>query len=218
MSSITIIADSPDGIELLPTSLNPVVKNIIEYNVIVYKEERAICGGTVIASNTARTIVLTAAHCVLDENTKKPMKYGYVGFNGDDKYRCEVVELLREQDLALLEVTDPIKSKRVAPIAGSSPVNGDMIWVIGFGAGIEDIISHGIVAKAEVYSKHTKYTHCVLIDASAYYGNSGGGVFNVNGALVGVFLQNGPQHPADGLWNYAVHYKEMIRFIQGYLK
>ena len=146
------------------------------------------------------------------------MEFGYVKFKDDDKYRVVVVGLQQQQDLALLKVTDVIKKKKVAPLARQAPSTGTRIWVIGYGAETEDIVSSGVVSKDNIQSKLTPETHCVLIDASIYDGSSGGGVFNVNGSLVGVLIQNGPNHPTMGLWAYAVHLDEITKFLRGYIK
>jgi S1-C subfamily serine protease len=189
---------------------------LIEYNVTVSDGERPVCGGTVVKSTENETLVLTAAHCIFDRD-KKPMEYGYVDFNDDDKYRVEVIDFNRKQDLALLKVTDSINIKEEALLAPTAPVASDKIWVLGFGAGVDDIMSDGIISKADVQSKWTPKTHCSIIDASAYYGNSGGGVFNEYDELVGVLIQNGPQHPGNGMWNYAVHLDEIKKFLERWL-
>jgi S1-C subfamily serine protease len=191
--------------------------DLIEYNVTISNRERPNCGGTVIKSDDTETLILTAAHCIWDE-LKDPMTYGYVDFNNDDKYRVEVVDYSRNQDLALLRVTDKIDLKLAAKLADSPPVAGDPIWVLGYGARIDDIMSDGIISKAKTTSRHTPRTNCVIIDASAYYGNSGGGVYNEDDELVGVLIQNGPQHPTEGIWNYAVHLDEIKKFLEPYME
>lgn len=190
---------------------------LTKYNVVVFNGERACCGGTVVKSTPEETLILTASHCIWNKD-KTPMEYGYIQFDNDDKYRVEVEAYNRNQDLALLRVTDGIEEKDVAPIAEDSPMVGDKIWVVGYGAGVEDIMSQGIVSKSNTKSIHAPETHCILIDASVYYGNSGGGVYNDDNELIGVVIQIGPQHPTQGLWAYAVHPEEIKEFLAPYLQ
>ena len=189
---------------------------LVETSIVVSNLEQECCGGTVIKSTENETLILTASHCIFDDN-HDPMKYGYVGFNGDDKYKVKVIDYSRTQDLALLRVTDKITPKLIAILAFEAPIVGEKIWCIGYGAGTEDIMSSGIVAQSDTFSKHTPRTHCMIVDISAYYGNSGGGIYNESNELVGVLIQNGPQHPASGLWSYAVHFDEIEKFLQPHL-
>jgi V8-like Glu-specific endopeptidase len=196
-----IIPDVPDT-DILP-----------EYNVTVYNTEDPVCAGTVIESTPERTLILTACHCVLVGHADI-MDYGFVEFNGDDRYRVEVLGVSRSQDLAMLTVTDMIGAKLTARIASIAPKAGDRIQVAGFACGKEDIMSIGIIAKTD---DEWEGTHYMLIDAAVYKGDSGGGVYNTGNELIGVVSRNGPL-PDWGLWAYAVHYDEVAKFVARWIK
>lgn len=210
----------PQEIEEIPTNdiiLIPSPQaDLIEYNVGVINPGISLCGGTVVRSTKDETLVLTAAHCIMF-NDKTPMEYGFVEFNDDNKYRVIVIDYSRQQDLALLRITDPIELKEVTFLALEAPVSGDHIWVLGYGAKIEDLMSDGIVGKADVMHIYYKKRHCIIIDASATGGNSGGGIYNDYNELVGVLQGNGPQNPVDGMWNYAAHLDEIKKFLEKWL-
>ena len=217
------IVDAGESIDdMLPDNDNdliivpPDISTLIEYNVTVIYPNTGSCGGTVVESIPEATLVLTAAHCVLNKEAKT-MKYGFIEFNDNGRYRVEVQAINRQQDLALLVVTDPIETKEAASLSLINPQTGDHVWVIGNGAGIEDLMSDGIIGKADVMHIYFKKQHCMIIDASAAFGNSGGGVFNDDNELIGVLSTNGPQHPVDGEWNYAIHLDEIKKFLRKYL-
>ena len=201
-----------------PSLLRPAVpQRLVEYNVVVYNLNRANCGGTVVSASSSGIFVLTAAHCVINRQDQTIMPYGFISFNGDDKYRVTAIAVSRKNDLALLMTTDTTPLKLVAPLASSPPKVGDFVWIIGYGARVEDIVSHGTVAKENVASYHNTETRWLLVNGSIYYGNSGGGVFNSKGELVGVIVENGPQHPVWGLWASAVHLDTVRQFLDHYL-
>lgn len=183
---------------------------LLEYDVALVKKQQPYCGGTVVKSDaeTSTTQILTAAHCILDDDDK-PVKYTFIKY-GERVHRVEVIRLKREADVALLQVTDPIEQLLSATIAISTPLPGDPLWIVGSGAGVEDILSHGTMSKPNVVSRWSD-VKVDIIDGSIFYGNSGGGVFNQNMELIGVLIEVGPQGPmGTGLWGYSVTLTEII--------
>jgi len=98
----------------------------------------------------------------------------------------DIVKTNEDWDLAIL------RSRIVAPVNGPetklaplSPQRGDNIWFIGHPNGNVGNISHGILANILQAEKGLRYYR---LDALAYFGNSGGGVFNREGDLVGILV------------------------------
>lgn len=184
------------------------VRLLTDLNVVVMDNSKVpLCGGTLI-NHKNKVSVLTALHCVADDNDDI-IPYGFIKF-GPEIYKVKVVKFTRAQDLALLSVVDQTEPLPVAGI-GKQIALGEEVWIIGFGAGQEDILSHGTVAMPDSTSQWTG-THVSVIDGSAFYGNSGGGIFNASNELIGVLIQIGPSG-SPGLWMYAVHLSEIIRFL-----
>lgn len=155
-----------------------------EYNLILYKSATSspICGATL----TDKGIV-TASHCV-----DKAYDY-FVGPSDNLRYPVKIVAIdaFETTDLAVLEPTKSLPWQPEARVAWSEPDFGEDIWVIGCGAGECDALSKGIVSKLSVEGHYGMEMN--QFDVTAWYGNSGGGIFNNQGILVGVVSQFGPQ-------------------------
>jgi len=195
-----------------PIKQHSQVEVLKKYNVIVHRERKAVCGGTIIFSDKNKTQVLTATHCIMDD-LQVPMSYGLINVGDGELYRVKVVRFHRAQDLALLETTDKIKPQKTAPIARLAPVFGDEVWAIGYGAAVEDAVSKGIVSKTD--STGHMGTHVMQLDITGWYGNSGGGIYNKDFELVGVMIEFGPQGGRMSGWMYATHLVEIIKFLNG---
>lgn len=118
------------------------------------------CSGVVVADG----LMLTAAHCYDPELVSVD----------------EVVKMDREKDLLLVKV--PLGCP-CAPIAGSTPEVDDFLRVVGFPlARSVQYLTEGRVQSPSV----GEAPHYMAISAPIVFGNSGGGVFNSRGELVGI--------------------------------
>jgi hypothetical protein len=160
---------------------------LADYNVILhnYSGGSPICGATLIGPDTA----ITAAHCVDDS-------YDYYDYfiepSNGGIFPVEIVAInnFETSDLAVLKV-NVLLEQPTATVAGQEPKFGEDIWVIGCGGGECDALSKGIVSKLGVEGHHGMTMN--QFDVTVWYGNSGGGIFNNKGHLVGVVSQFGPQ-------------------------
>lgn len=183
------------------------VEILQEYNVVVYHEERANCSGTVIRSTSKETLVLTAAHCVVDNN--KIAEYGYIEDN-KNKYKVRIYKINQKKDLALLKTVVPGPILKTAKFASKLPAVGEDVWVVGNPAGAIDSISKGVVSKIDV---HKFETDLMQIDVTAWYGSSGGGIFNTKFELIGVMTRFGPQRGGTTGYMYVVSLSEVLNFL-----
>jgi S1-C subfamily serine protease len=173
---------------------------LADYNVALHMEgyDGPICGATVVDDHTA----ITASHCV-------DAAVGYlIEPNNGELYPVTIkaVNAFETSDLAVLNIIG-LPYQPTADVASSEPRFGDDIWVIGCGGGECDALSKGIVSKLGVKDHYGLTAN--QFDVTTWYGNSGGGVFDRYGRLVGVVSQFGPQfdrgytgEPETG-WMYA---------------
>lgn len=127
--------------------------------------ENGSCYGTVVGKNT----VLTATHCLSGAKTLAVDGIPVVVYKAyDDK-----------QDHLLLVTS---LSFRNAASRGDLPKMGDAVYMIGNPGGLVDIYRQGTVAG----SKKFPDLKATLYDLNGFFGDSGAGIFNQDGKLVGV--------------------------------
>jgi hypothetical protein len=82
-------------------------------------------------------------------------------------------------DLLLLAPIDSnIQPRYYAELANTEPLTGTEIYVVGNPTGIEDVITDG---RNILYEENFMY-----IIAPTYFGNSGGGIYNYEGKVIGI--------------------------------
>lgn len=123
------------------------------------------CSGTVVGKNT----VLTATHCLSGAKALAIDGIPVVVYKAYDDKRDH-----------LLLVTS--LSFRDAATRGDSPKMGDAVYVIGNPGELVDIYRQGTVAG---YKKFPEAA-ATLYDLNGYFGDSGAGIFNQDGKLVGI--------------------------------
>ncbi len=93
-----------------------------------------------------------------------------------------------ESDLALLETVSPWNGPDLSiSLAPTPPKRGDPIFVIGAPNHVEQTIRHGVLSTEIPCASREKET-CWMTDAPIYFGNSGGGVYDDTGYLIGIAL------------------------------
>lgn len=169
----------------------------------------AYCSGTLVAPD----IVVTAGHCIetLSEclNTRFVFDYLYTAegvlapLEADDVYSC--VEILSRQDgvldYAYLRLSRDVVGHTPAtlsPGVGSTcrnVVDEEPVTALGFGSGVPLKIDSG----GAVTAPSTRGTNFFLTSLDTFAGNSGSGVFNASGELVGVLSSGlGDYRPRTG--------------------
>jgi len=138
--------------------------------------------GTGVLLNTG--YIITAAHVVdhnlnrkLDKKERKIKIRLYERYGIPYEYECDVVYFNRGLDFALLKPLEAISSKTRFSI--DRPNIGDRLITIGHPKGGPLNITEGF----ESVSDKTLHGKASL---SAYFGNSGGGIFNKNQEVVGI--------------------------------
>ena len=134
-----------------------------------------------------KTKVLTAFHVIdghLANGMLVPVK---LAFSEEIRF-MRIIKVHKKWDLALLMSTSRERFRGVhAKIAEDYPVVGDKIIVIGNPMGHIRNVSQGILSKIINLGQ---YGIRYRTDADVIFGNSGGGMFNEDGELIGI-LTNG---------------------------
>lgn len=108
-----------------------------------------------------------------------------------------------ESDICLLKIVNPDRDYPIIRFGDSDEVRpGDKCVIMGFpgGASIEPIITSGIISSMDVrHSNLTGYLNSYIqTDATANPGNSGGGLFNMKGQVIGIVTSKYTQSNYEG--------------------
>jgi len=170
--------------------LNPVIKRPFLSSVSVTDSSGNIIGSGVIIDRKCKLQVLTAAHVIEYMQKKKkniyvlsPIRFGLVPM--------KVIKIDSNIDLALLSGIKKTKTtKNIAVrLAVSMPLLGDTVWMISSPSGHHNIITKGILSHLLIHKRKGKTKKILLFGTTAtgFFASSGGGLFNKNGDLIGIF-------------------------------
>lgn len=178
------VQDNKIADEIRRLQQNKVEMNIVQQVVFIVNETQGSLGsGTTIKYNN-KYYIITAAHVVgYSDKNKIILKE-----NGNTIGELKVVKILKDKDLALMETKDPDLIPRFYAEIGTMELpKTAKVYICGNPTGIEDVFSEGRIIN---YSKHVMYIqdHC-------YFGSSGGGVFSLDGKLIGVVSFMGISDP-----------------------
>ena len=165
------------------------IKKLLDSNVFVI----GLFGegaGTVIKKTENNMYILTCAHVI--EEIYKLNKNGFklgasIGYSKTDEkdliaglivYGAEIIKYDEENDLALLKTSIIDKDLIAVNLANEEPQKGDVVYSIGSPLGLYRTISKGIISN--------KLEGFYFSDNTTTYGNSGGGLYNTKGELIGV--------------------------------
>lgn len=137
--------------------------------------------GTIIKSTRVfggyMNYVITAAHVV---NKKGRLKVR-MWFDNGKTYSATIIMLNKERDLALLVFMS--KDRKSYVRLGSNPTALDEVYAIGSPYGLKTIITKGVVSRIALVPN---FGLRIFASAQVAPGNSGGGLFDTKGNLVGV--------------------------------
>lgn len=181
----------------------PTVVELIEYMrgatvAIVRPEGDIMCSGVWIGP----TEILTAAHCVAPEGATMVAAYSDYDVHGDGNQlkHGEPAYVVRKddvQDLALLAVMSAPAPHAIATLSPSVPQPADMVHIVGHTLGIPYAYAPGFVdGVRQMFAPEIGIAgEFVQVWGGAYGGNSGGGLWDLEGRLLGVTsFRAGPLH------------------------
>jgi len=165
-------------------------KHILNGSVIVYSiRELGMGSGTVVKKTKDSMYILTCYHVIGDYYTEKnvlsvekiTVSYDYV------IYPVDIIKTDENNDLALLKVYTNDSKLEEIKLAKNTPKKGDTIYTVGNPMGSERNISKGILSNyIEFISEKNNLRKFYIVDALTIFGNSGGGLYNEYGELIGV--------------------------------
>ena len=195
--------------------------NHLLHTSVVVSVEGTLGAGTVVKKTDRTMYVLTCYHVVAaaitSQNTdqEKEIEVGYQRLDIDNNvagrtvYVAEVVRGNKEIDLVLLKINVIDSALEVATISDTEPEKGDVIYTVGNPLGMMLTVSKGILAN--------KIEYLYITDGTVTFGNSGGGLFNERGELIGVPSRI-PGYvfgiPESGL-GMSINLKTIREFLQG---
>jgi S1-C subfamily serine protease len=179
----------------------PNIKQLLNSSVFV-KSEFGLGAGTVIKKTETEMYVLTCYHVVAEiiemnkkgYNTKPSVGYTKIDnlnrIAGMVVYGAKIIKYDEDNDLALLKINVIDDNLEVVSIAEIYPEQGETIYSVGNPLGFLRTISKGIL------SRITEKFY--ISDNTTTYGNSGGGLFNKDGELIGIPVQLGYIYNLEG--------------------
>lgn|GEM_PF-3082208 len=169
--------------------VNPKIKRPFVSSVSITDRNGNIFGSGVIIERNCKVQVLTASH-VISYMQKKKKKIHMVTTFYIGVIPLKLIKQNKDYDLALLGSTKHIKAAGVfVRLATSSPFIGDTVWMISSPGGRAAVVTRGILSNFMLHKRKGRNKTIILFGttASGFFASSGGGLFNDNGDLIGIF-------------------------------
>ena len=192
-----------------------------QVNVVIHNTSEDTMGSGVTLKYNGKFYILSAGHMAEEEtdqlelwenNTKicdlEIVKHDYTLNDASDVEGA----FLKENDLILLRPTNrDIEPTIYTELANKEPRVGTEIYVVGNPLGREDTITDGrIIMYRSNFIEYVDHT---------YFGNSGGGIYNKEGKLLGIVSHLEPHQPFPNIPPYmiyrAVRLETIMKFLEG---
>lgn len=174
--------DKIESTEELYDNISSAVVLIEIYSAI--GEDSASATGMIISDDG---YLISCAHIYSNIPSPKFM----ITLNDGTKQSAVLIAGDTESDVALFKITRPDRKYPTVKFADSSNLkNGEECVVLGFpgGIGVQPMLTKGVISSTSIQKSNLAgYTsRYIQTDATANPGNSGGGLFNMNGLCVGI--------------------------------
>jgi hypothetical protein len=200
---IQYLEEEPFRTRIFEMSLQQTNVKIINYTV------GCMGSGATIVHN-GKYYVLSAGH-LIDKQTDDV----WLRENGEDICKLKVVKVDSMADLILFAPADEnVVPKIYTTVATESPMPGEEVYICANPAGIEDVISKGRVIGYQLWFMY-------FVDHS-YFGSSGGGLYNMQGEVVGIIshlipISNKRGVSIDNVPSFLIHGAVCVNEIQAFL-
>lgn len=179
-------------VQITSTVSNPNTNIIINGNPIQSQSERLGSG----------FVYDKQGHIITNSHVVEGVKTVDVTFVDGNTYTAKVMGLDRDNDIAVLQITDDFSQENIVPLSlgNSSKLQvGQQIIAIGNPYGLADTMTTGIISQTGrlLSDPNNQYSipNTIQIDAPINPGNSGGPLMDIQGQVVGIntaiFSDNG---------------------------
>jgi serine protease Do len=177
----------------------PKIPKLLDNSVIVSCDNSY---GSGVALNN-RTI-LTASHVATNDEVN-------ISTYHNESIKGKVIKRDADLDLALIQIDKNDKFENIE--LSKEATDGQSILVIGNPSGLNFTLQKGIISNLSRYVSSNGIKSYIQISASINAGNSGGGVFDKNGDLVGIVLRKAEENNMEGI-GYAIGYYQIKPFLE----
>jgi S1-C subfamily serine protease len=132
-------------------------------------------------------------HIITNSHVVEGVKTVDVTFVDGNTYTAKVVGLDRDNDIAVLQITDDFSQENIVPLSMGNSSNlqvGQQIIAIGNPYGLADTMTTGIISQTGrlLSDPNNQYSipNTIQIDAPINPGNSGGPLMDMQGQVVGI--------------------------------
>ena len=170
-------------VQITSTVSNPNTNIIINGNPVQSQSERLGSG----------FVYDKQGHIITNSHVVEGVKTVDVTFVDGNTYTAKVVGLDRDNDIAVLQITDDFSQENIVPLplGNSSKLQvGQQIIAIGNPYGLADTMTTGIISQTGrlLSDPNNQYSipNTIQIDAPINPGNSGGPLMDIQGQVVGI--------------------------------
>lgn len=170
----------------------------------VGREFRVVGAGVVVKAKRGERLLILTAHHVDVALGQAGLIHLWNNGHSPIAMRVQVKAVDGAHDLSLLETMAKWSGPDIAiKVAPREPRLGSTLWIVGSPEGIEWNVSRGVlssVVPCVTPSGDVGVGECYRTDTAVFFGNSGGGVFNGFGQLVGIedYIETTDMPDADG--------------------
>ncbi|MFN3199359.1 MAG: trypsin-like serine peptidase [Bradymonadia bacterium] len=205
MNRATLVFDDPDRATLRASTLNQNIP-LCEGERFAEQLTAADCSGTLIDED----LVLTAGHCIENQAACNQLAFVFGYHHGespdalspitsDDVYTCRELIVSFDDgraDYAIVQLDRPAVAHTPAPVRpGDGPmVQGESVTLIGFPSGLPAKVDTG----GQVWEPRANVLDFFSATVDAFGGNSGSGVFDAAGNVVGILVRGQQDYVRDG--------------------
>jgi S1-C subfamily serine protease len=155
-------------------------------------DDRGHGSGVILYTEGDRVFIATAKH-VADVEETEQMEVEFPGL--DTRYPARQEYLHPTVDIAVVSIRAPSFNLPTAVIATVRPIRGDTVVIVGSPGPTEAFISFshiaGICGETIACRACPDGRGCYITDQPIFPGNSGGGVFNIRGEVIGIVVALG---------------------------
>lgn len=201
-------------IESIPTKIKYdrliLESKLMQVNVYISNKTRSAIGSGVTLKYKDKFYVLSAGHMAESKEDKL-----FLNENGQEICELEIVKQEfdpnlspKGHDLILLRPKNSDIVPRIyIELAEVEPGISEEIYIVGNTLGMEDVISKG---RVNMYLENFMY-----VTGDSYFGNSGGGIYNEEGKLVGIMSHIFPIQPYPDRVLHPKSHKDSLIVISG---